>query len=246
MLMPGHCSPLDKYKEVDAFSGDSTPHPRVCDLVEDCGFARIEISRVISLLAIQRSADSKHNHAVLKKQQAFREELSDRVSELRKEYEVQLKELCQRLKREKEAHSQTKAFNDFYIRLHCKRENSLQEEVDKRRIQVKQLLQDVSSLQRKVKDTEALKEALLRPDNFKEWALQWLSIKGISKVTGTVLEERYRSTMKDLDKVTAHVNVLTTQSDLLNQHVELLQYICSELFKRDTDAPSSIPKNRRL
>ena len=247
--MPGDCSGLDKSGEVNAFNSNSTSHPQVCDLIADCNVARIEISRIISLLAIQRIADSKHHHSVLKKQQAFREELTDRVTELRKEYEIKAENILQQLQREKAAHEQTKAFNTFYLRLHSKREHSLQEEVEKRKEQVKQLRQDVYCLQRKVKDTEELKE-LLRPNDFKEWAHQWFSQKEVNKVTGIILEERYRSAMKDLDKVITQMDVLATESDLLNQHAELLQHICTKLFnptsKVAATPPSATSKDRRF
>ena len=250
MLMPEYCSGLEKGGEVDAFNSNLGPHPRVRDLIADCDFARIEISRVISLLVVQRSADSKHKHTMLKKQQAFREELSDRVTELRKEYESQLEDLDRQLQREKVAHHQTKTFNDFYLHLHSKREHSLQEEVEKRNEEVKQLQKDIYSLRRRVKDTEALKEELFRPVDFKEWVLQWFSTKNISKATGTLLEDRYRNAMQDLDKVIAQMEVLATQSDLVNQHTELLQYICSKLFKLDPNIAaarsSPISKNHRL
>ena len=59
-----------------------------------CSFARIGILQVISLLAAQRSAiDSNHNYEMLMEHQAFREELSDQVTELRKDYESQLQDL---------------------------------------------------------------------------------------------------------------------------------------------------------
>ena len=59
-----------------------------------CSFARIGILQVISLLAAQRSAiDSKHSYEMLMEHQVFREERSDRVTELRKEYESQLEDL---------------------------------------------------------------------------------------------------------------------------------------------------------
>jgi DNA repair exonuclease SbcCD ATPase subunit len=246
--MPDHCSGSEKGDEVDPFSNNLGPHPRVSDLIAGCDFARIEISRVISLLAVQRSADSKHNYTMLKKQQAFREELSDRVTELRKEYEPQLENLYKQLQREKVAHDHTKAFNGLYLRLHSKREHSLQQEVEKRKDEVIQLQKDIYSLQRKVRDTEALKEELFRPADFKEWVLQWFSRGDISRVTGTILETRYRNAMKDLDKVIAQMEVLATQSDLVNQHAELLQYICSRLFKLDSGvaaAPLSAHSNKK-
>jgi len=248
MLIPDHCSGSEKGGEVDPFSSNLGPHPRVRDLIESCDFARIEILRVISLLAVQRNADSKHNYTMLKKQQAFREELSDRVTELRKEYESQLENLYRQLQREKEAHDHTKAFNGLYLRLHSKREHSLQQEVEKRKEEVMQLQKDVYCLQRKVKDTEALKEDLFRPVDFKDWVLQWFSRRDISEVTGTILETRYRNAMKDMDKVIAQMEILATQSDLVNQHAELLQYICSRLFKLDSGvpaAPSSTHSNKK-
>lgn len=228
---------------MDTSNSNSTPYPRVCDLIADCNVARIEISRVISLLAIQRIADSKHHHAELKKQQVFREELTDRVTELRtelrKEYEIKFENIFEQLQREKVAHEQTKAFNTFYLRLHSKREHSLQEEVERREGQVKQLREDVYCLQRKVKDAKALKEELLRPNGFKEWVQQWFSLKDVTGVTGIILEERYRSAMKDLDKVITQMDLLATESDLLNQHAELLQYIWTKLF-------NLTPKRRRF
>ena len=249
MHTPEDCS---ESGEVDTTGSNSTqyPHPRVCDLIADCNFTCIEISRVISLLAIQRSADSKDNHAMLKKQQAFREELSDRVTELREEYKSQLEDLSQQLQREREAHSNTKAINNFYLALHSKRENSLRQEIEERKEQVKQLHEDVHCLRRKVKDTEELKKKLFRPDDCKEWVLQWFSKSTISKVTGSLLEKRYRSAMKDLDKVIAQMDALATESDLLNQHAELLQYICTTLFNLDYDVafpPShTVSENRGL
>lgn len=239
MLVPEHRSGSDKCGEVDAFSSNSTPHPRVCDLIADCNVARIEISQVISLLAIQRIAETKHHHAGLKKQQAFREELTDRVTELRKEHETRVENLFEQLRREKAAHEQTKAFNTFYLRLHSKRENSLQEEVEKREGLVKQLREDVYCLQRKIKDTEALRQEILRPNDFKEWVQQWFAQKEISKITGIILEERYRSALKDLDKVITQMDVLATESNILNQHAELLLYICTKLF-------NLTPKQRRF
>ena len=246
--MPDHCSELEKGGEVDPFSSNSGPHQRVRDLITGCDLARTEILRVISLLAVQRSADSKHNYAMLKKQQVFREELSDRVTELRKEYESQLENAYQQLQLEKVAHDHTKAFNGLYLRLHSKREHSLQEEVVKRKEEVTQLQRDVYCLQKKVKDTEALKEELFRPVDLKEWVLQWFSRRDISRVTGTILETRYRNAMKDLDKVIAQMEVFATQSDLVNQHAELLQYICSKLFKLDSGVaapPSSTHSNKK-
>ena len=169
--------------------------------------------------------------AMLKKQQAFREELSDRVTELREEYESQLEDLDRQLQREKVAHHHTKTFNDFYLHLHSKREHSFQGE--KRNEDVRQLQKDVYCLRRRVKDTEALKEELFRPVDYKEWVLQWFSTRNISKATGTLLEERYRNAMQGLDKIVARMEVLAALSDLVNQHTELLQYICSKLFKLD-------------
>ena len=247
MLMPDHCSGLEEGGEVGAFRSNSVPHPRVRDLIADCDFARIQILRVISLLAIQRSGDSKYDYAILKKQQAFREELSDRVGELRKEYDAQLADVCTQLQREKASHESTKAFSGLYLRLHSKREHSLQEEVEKRKSEVMELQKDVYCLQRKVKETEALKEAVFGRDDFKEWVLQWFSRKNISKVTGTILETRYRNGMQDLDKVVAQMEVLVTQGDLLNQHAEILQYICTKIFKLDSTgaaAPSSTHSNK--
>ncbi len=242
--MPDHCSGLEKGSEVDTFSSNSVPHPRVRDLIAGCDFARIEILRVISLLAVQRSADSKHNYAMLKQQQAFRVELSDRVTELRKEYESQVKDLNEQLQRAKEEHKSSKLLSDLYLRLRYKREDSLQEEVEKRKEEVAQLQKEVYCLQRKVKETEALKEELFRPVDFKDWVLQWFSRKDISRVTGTVLETRYRGAMQDLDKVIAQMEVLATQSDLLNQHAELLQYVCTRLFKLDTKGAAAPPSTQ--
>jgi hypothetical protein len=242
MLMPEHGSEWDKGSEVDALSSNSTPHSQGRDLIADCDFARVEMLRVISLLAIQRSANSKHNYTMLKTHQAFREELSDRVTELRKEYESQLEDLFRQLKREKASHDQTKQFSNFYNYLHTNREDKLQKEVEKRKEEVKQLRQDIYCLQRKVRDTEALKQDLLRPNDFKESVMQWFSKRKISQVTGTILENRYKGAMKDLDKVIAQMEVFTTESDLVNQHAELLQHICSKLFDLDSDvaaAPSS-------
>jgi hypothetical protein len=245
MLMPNHFSGLEADSGVDAFTNSDTS-PRVRDLITHCDIARVEILRVIPLLVVQRSADSKHKYAMLKKQQAFHEELSDRVTELRKEYECQLEDLYKQLQQEKMAHDQTKAFNKFYLHLHSKRENSLQEEVEKRNDQVMQVQRDAFCLQRKVEDTEALKEEIFRPIDFKDWVFQWFSKRDISKATGTILEARYRSAMKDLDKVIGQMDVFATQSDLLNQHAELLVYICSELLKMDPDyAVRLLPKDWR-
>ena len=241
MLVPEHYSKLAKNDEIDGSDSHSTPHPPACDLIADrhliadCDFACIEISRAISLLAIQRSVESNRNYAILKGQQAFREGLTDQVTELRKEYETQLQHLYTLLEREKTAHGQTKELNNFYLRLSSKREYSLKEEVGKRKHEVKQLQQDVYCLRRKVKDTEALKQELFRPVDSKEWLVQWFSKGRISKVTGTILEQRYKSAMKDLDKVIAQMDVLATQSDLASQHAEILHYICSKLFKVDSD-----------
>ena len=249
MLTPDYCSGLEKGDEVDAFDSNSVPHPRARDLIAGCDFARIETLRVISLLAIQRSADSKHNYAMLKKQQAFREELSDRVTELRKEYETQIEDLNKRLQQAKLDHDNSNALNGLYLRLSSKRQTSLQGEVEKRQKEVAQLQKEVYCLQRKVKDTEALKEELFGPVDFKEWVLQWFSRKDISRVTGTVLETRYRDSMRDLDKIIAQMEVFTTQSDLLNQQAELLQYICTKLFKLDAKgatAPPSTHSNKKV
>ena len=104
-----------------------------------------------------------------------------------------------------------------------------------------QLQKEAYGLQRKGKDTEAFKEELFRPVDFKDWVSQWFSRKDISRVTGTVLETRYRDSMRDLDKVIAQMEVFVSQSDLLNQHAELLQYICTKLFKLDAKVAAAPP-----
>ena len=249
MLIPDHSSGSEKGGEVDAFSSNSVPHPRVRDLIADCDFSRIEILRVISLLEMQLSGDSTYDYAMLKKQQAFREELSGRVGELRDEYHARLVSVCTQLQREKVSHESAKAFNDLYLRLHSKRGHSLQEEVEKRKAEVTELQKDVYCLQRKVKETEALKEAVFGRVDFKGWVLQWFSRNNISRVTGTVLETRYRNAMQNFDKVVAQMEVLATQSDLLNQHAETLQYICTKIFKLDSTgaaAPSSTHSNKKV
>ena len=239
--MPDHCSRSEEGSKVDASSSSSVPHPRVHDLIADCDFARMEISRVILLLEIQRSGDSKYDYAMLKKQQAFREELSDRVGALRKEYNAQLADLYTELQQEKKSHQITKTshettntLNGFYLSLHSKRENLLQEEVRKQKAEVMGLQKEVYCLQKKVKETEALKEVVFDCVDFKEWVLQWFSRNDISRATGTVLETRYRNAIQDLDKVVAQMEVHDTQSDLLNQNAEILQYICTKLFKLDS------------
>ena len=237
MLMPDHCSGLEKGDETEAFGSNSVPHPRVRDLVAGCDFARIEISRVITLLAIQRIADSRHNYAMLKKQQAFREELSDQVTELRKGYETQVEDLNKRLQRAKVDHDNPKASNDIHLLLS---KVSFQGGVEKRE-EVIQLQREAYCLQNSVKDTEALKKKLFGPVDFKGWVLEWFSRKNISKVTETALERRYRHSMRGLDKVIAQMEVLVTQSDLLDQHAKLLQYIFTRLFKLDVKSAAAPP-----